>query len=91
MLLVPLLTMMAKLPDEKVFPTSVSIILPVCIVSLFLTPQTSTFSWRLAIPYLLGSAVGGVFAGIFGKKIPTLWMHRLLGILILWGGIRHLC
>ena len=35
-------------------------------------------------------AIGGVLAGMFGKKIPTVWLHRGLGILILWGGIRYL-
>ena len=41
--------------------------------------------------YLAGSAAGGFLAGIFGKKIPVLWLHRILGIFILWGGIRNLC
>ena len=41
--------------------------------------------------YLAGSAAGGLLAGIFGKKIPVLWLHRILGIFILWGGIRNLC
>ena len=38
----------------------------------------------------LGSALGGSLAGLWGKKIPTRWLHRGLGVLILWGGIRYL-
>lgn len=91
MVLVPLLTWFTDLKDEEVFPSSVSIILPICLISLSITFRSGTVPWGTAIPYLIGSAVGGVFAGIFGKKIPTLWLHRLLGILILWGGIRYLC
>lgn len=91
MVLVPLLTWITKLPDEEIFPASVSIILPICLVSLSLTIQLSTVPWDLAIPYLLGSSAGGVLAGLLAKKIPTLWMHRALGILILWGGVRYLC
>lgn len=91
MVLVPLLTWMTNLKDDEIFPASVSIILPICIVSLSLTWKTGTIDWSVAVPYLIGSIAGGVFAGIFGRKIPTLWLHRLLGILILWGGIRYLC
>ncbi len=91
MVLVPLLTGLTQLPDDEIFPSSVSIILPICLVSLTYSLWGSTVDWPVVIPYLLGSAAGGVLAGLFGRKIPTLWLHRLLGVLILWGGIRYLC
>ena len=91
MVLVPLLTTLTDLQDDEVFPASVSIILPVCLVSLSVTFQRGLLLWDDVLPYLLGSAVGGIIAGIWGKRIPTLWLHRLLGIFILWGGIRYLC
>lgn len=91
MVLVPLLTWMTKLKDDEIFPASVSIILPICLVSLSITFQPDTMPWHTAIPYLIGSTAGGVLAGIFGKNIPTVWLHRLLGVLIIWGGIRYLC
>lgn len=91
MVLVPLLTSIAKLDDDAVFPCSVSMILPICLVSLGYSLWHTPFQWSDAIPYLLGSAIGGLLAGSFGKKIPTIWLHRGLGILILWGGYRYLC
>lgn len=91
MILVPLLSLMTDLEEDQIFPASVSIILPVCLVSLFITYQNNIIPWDQTFYYLAGSLVGGVFAGIFGKKIPTLWLHRLLGILVLWGGVRYLC
>ena len=91
MVLVPLLTWLTKLGDDEVFPASVSIILPICLVSLSLSFEPGTVPWNTAVPYLIGSCVGGVLAGILGKQIPTLWLHRLLGVLILWGGVRYLC
>ena len=91
MVLVPLLTKLTDLEEEKVFPVSVSIILPICFVSLSMSLDPQTFNWTKSLPYFLGSGIGGLLAGVFGKKIPTLWLHRMLGILILWGGVRYLC
>ena len=91
MVLVPLLTKLSNIADEEVFPTSVSIILPVCLVSLGFTIAGGSGNTDGVLPYLIGSTLGGVAAGFFGKKIPTLWLHKALGILILWGGIRYLC
>ena len=90
MILVPLLTALTPLPEEAVFPASVSIILPVCIVSLTITALTSGLAWKESLPWLFGSAAGGFLAGKWGRKIPVKWLHRGLGILIIWGGIRYL-
>lgn len=92
MVLIPLLTATVK-PDEKeLFPSSVCIMLPICVISLCMTAiQSGELPWHEAWPYLVGSAIGGIPAGIFAKKIPTLWLHRGLGALILWGGVRYLC
>jgi len=91
MVLVPLLSFCAVLDSEEVFPASVSIILPVCIISLILTAQQNPIPWVQALPYLIGSGIGGILSGKLGKKIPVKWLHRVLGLMILWGGIRYLC
>ncbi len=90
MLLVPLLTLLTDLEDHEIFPASVTVILPVCLVSLAFSWSGTDFSWSKAVPYLLGSAAGGVLAGLLGRKIPTVWLHRFLGLVILWGGIQYL-
>lgn len=90
MVLVPALTRARVLKPEEVFPFSVSVILPVCIVSLFLSNQAAFPQMDQLLPYLLGSAAGGVLCGLLGRRIPVRWLHRLLGILILWGGVRYL-
>ena len=91
MVLVPLLTVLTDLEDQEIFPTSVSIILPICLVSLAFTWESGAITLADALPYLLGSAAGGIAAGLWGKRIPVKWLHRILGLLILWGGIRYLC
>jgi uncharacterized membrane protein YfcA len=89
MILVPLLTILTDLREDEIFPASVAIILPICILSLLF--QGHMPPWTDALPYLIGSVLGGLLAGILAKKLPTVWLHRILGILILWGGVRYLC
>ena len=91
MVLVPLLSRLTPLEEEQIFPASVAVILPVCLISLTVTAVTGSAAWREALPWLPGSALGGLLAGFFGRKIPVKWLHRVLGIFILWGGIRYLC
>ena len=89
MVLVPMLTCFAQLREDEVFPASIAIIAPICLVSLLSSP--GTLPWAQALPYLVGGGIGGIGAGLWGQKIPVKWLHRGLGILILWGGIRWLC
>lgn len=88
MVLVPLLTLLTDLDEESVFPSSISVILPVCITALMLSPEVSFLE---ALIWLPGSLIGGILAGKYGQRIPVKWLHRGLGILILWGGVRYLC
>lgn len=91
MVLVPLLTLLGKMNEDKVFPTSVSIICPICLVSLSVSPGLINLPWSEAWPYLIASIPGGLLAGALAKKIPVKWLHRALGILIIYGGVRYLC
>ena len=87
MVLIPLLGLLTQMEEDEIFAASLSIILPICIVSLL---STDSIAWQEALPWLPGSALGGVLAGIWGKKIPVKWLHRGLGIFIIWGGLRYL-
>lgn len=91
MVLVPLLTTLPSLEESMVFPCSVAIILPICLTVLAITAFGTPLPWQQALPYLLGSALGGLISGKWGRKIPAVWLHRCLGLLILWGGYRYLC
>lgn len=90
MVLVPMLGKHSGLSEQERFPASVAIIAPICIVSLLLGGN-SELTFLQVLPYLLGSTIGGIGAGIWGKRIPTVWLHRFLGAVILWGGIKYLC
>lgn len=90
MLLIPGLKYLSGMDEKNLFPVSVSVMLPVSILSLTLTAGRTALPWQEAAPYLIGSAAGGLLAGLFGRRIPTLWLHRILGVMLLWGGVRYL-
>lgn len=90
MILVPLLGKLGDIEEDQIFPSSVAIILPLCIVSLAVTAQDVALPWQMGLPYLLGAIPGGLLAGIFGRRLRTSMLHRALGVMILWGGIRYL-
>lgn len=90
MILVPMLTHSNEFSEHEVFSSSIVIILPICIVSLVINAGGS-LPWADAWPFLLGGIPGGLLAGVFGKRIPVKWLHRFLGVLILYGGVRYLC
>ena len=90
MILIPALQMLTNIREDALFPMSVSVMLSVCLLSLWLISRTMPLPWTDALPYLLGSVAGGVLVGLVGRRIPTLWLHRFFGIMILWGGIRYL-
>ena len=91
MILVPLLTLLTPIQEDQVFPASISIVLPICLVSLSVLAWQGQLYFTSAIVYLVSGALGGMIAGQWGHRIPQLWLHRLLGLLIAWGGIRYLC
>lgn len=90
MVLIPGLERLSGLSGEAVFPTSVLVMLPVSVLTLALSGPVAELPWQEAWPYLAGSTAGGILAGVLGRRIPLVWLHRVLGVLLLWGGIRYL-
>lgn len=90
MILIPLLTRWAKLEDKKAFATSISIIAPLCLVSIVIYFMGGNISLSTALPYLLGGFFGGLIGGKLFRKIPTVFLHKALGLIILYGGIRSI-
>ena len=88
LLLVPLLSGWGRLEEKQAFATSVAIILPLSIVSygLFWWQQGSVFTDTL--PYLLGGILGGLLSSRLFQNISAVWLHRLFGVLILYGGVK---
>lgn len=88
MILIPLLTRLCKVEDKEAFATSLAIVLPVSLTSIAVYALQGNLQVSSAWPFLLGGAAGGVLGGLLFKKVSAKFLHRALGIFILWGGIR---
>ena len=90
MILIPLLGLCSDLNEDILFPCSLAMMLPMCITSLLVRAYQAEIYLELALPYMFGSTIGGFVSGKISNKIPTVWLHRILGVFILWGGIQFL-
>lgn len=88
MVLIPLLTKFCGIKDKEAFATSLSIIFPICLTSIAVYLLQGHLQLAGAWPYLLGGAAGGFVGGLLFKKVSASFLHKALGLLILWGGIR---
>lgn len=86
--LVPLLIRYAGIEEKKAFATSVAIILPLTIASYVIFCLRGGNVWQQALPYAIGGIVGGILSARLFRKMPVIWIHRLFGALILYGGIK---
>ena len=90
MVLVPMLSASHAFSEKELFSSSIVIILPMCFVSLLIGTQ-GALPWQQALPFLIGAVPGGILSAVFKGRIPIAWLHRFLGLLILYGGVRYLC
>ena len=88
MFLVPLFIKWIKMEDKKAFATSVSIILPLSIVSASIYIYKNGFDFYNALPFLVGGLIGGIISGFSFKKVPVTVLKKTLGIIIIYAGVR---
>ena len=88
LILVPLLIGWLKLEEKQAFATSLAIILPLSVVSYILFCIQGGNVWSEALPYLLGGILGGALSIRLFRRLSTTWLHRLFGILILYGAVK---
>jgi uncharacterized membrane protein YfcA len=88
MLMVPLLTRFCKVEDKEAFATSLCIVLPISLVSLAVYALGGNLQLQGVIPYLIGGSLGGIVAGLTYRKVSAGVLHKVLAVIILFGGIR---
>lgn len=88
MVLAPSMQVFTDVKEDALFPTVLATVIPFCLVSLTIYGMQGELPWQGAWPYLIGSALGGVASGIWGRRIPTPWLHKALGVILLIGAWR---
>lgn len=90
MVLVPMLTGLCGLSQQKAFATSVAVILPLCAVSAVIYLLRGGMEWGAALPYLLGGTLGGFLGGKWFRKADPEKLRKGFALLILYGGAKAL-
>ena len=85
---VPLLTGYCKLDQRRAFATSVAVILPLCALSAGVYFFRGGLDLMAALPYLIGGAAGGWAGGKWFMGMNMLWLKRVFGLLLIYGGVR---
>lgn len=88
LILVPLFIGWLKMKEKQAFATSIAVTLPLSIVSYVLFCAQGGNVWKDALPYLLGGIVGGGLSIKLFQNISAVWLHRIFGVLILYGAIK---
>lgn len=86
--LVPLFIGWLKMDQRKAFATSVAVILPLSIAALVIYFWKGSVDFLDALPYLLGGLAGGFISGKIFGRVSVVWLRRIFGLLILYGGVR---
>lgn len=88
LILIPLLIGWIRLPEKTAFATSLAIMVPLSMTSLVVyilrSGLDAGFAWR----YLAGGAIGGVLAGWMFRRLPVELLRRVMGVFLIYGGIR---
>lgn len=88
MILLPMLRRILASSPHSLFPISLSVMLPICLASLLQSLSENALDFTELLPYLIGSLIGGIFASCIRGHIPIVWLHRLFGLILLWGGFQ---
>ena len=81
---------MDGIDTKKALATSIAVILPLSAVSLFVYYPKSGVGITSVLPLMLGGLAGGIAAGKLFHKTRAALLRRILGLLIIYGGIKAL-
>ena len=90
MILVPLFCRWCRMETKNAFATSVSVILPMSVVSSAVYLMRRDVEFLFALPLLIGGLIGGLVGGVVFRKVPTKWLRKGFALFLLYGGVRSL-
>jgi uncharacterized membrane protein YfcA len=89
MVIVPMLEKSGLKPAES-HATSIAIILPLCIVSVFIYVQKSSFNINEALPFVPAGLAGALAGSLLLPHIPEKLLRRIFGLFMLYAGYKLL-
>jgi uncharacterized membrane protein YfcA len=89
MILVPMLEKNGLKPTQS-HATSIAIILPLCIVSVFIYVQKNSFNINEALPFIPSGIAGALLGSLLLPHIPEKILRRIFGLFMLYAGYRLL-
>ena len=90
MVLLPLLSRFGDLQERELYASCLGILFPVSLVSAALYLLRGSSSLPVALPYLLGGALGGFFGGKLYQKVSLKWLKGLFSLFLLYAGVKYL-
>lgn len=88
MLVVPLLTMLYGLEQDKAHATALATIFPLCLVSSIFYLVGAGWEYKNGLIVTLGVVVGGIIGSFALRKIPKRMLQFVFYILMIIGGIK---
>ncbi|MCF6092624.1 sulfite exporter TauE/SafE family protein [Microaerobacter geothermalis] len=89
-LLVPALVHFIQVPRKIAHGSSIAIILPTSLISIFIYKNHLQIPLNEILPLMLGGMVGGFIGAKLLKRFSNRWLKRLFSILMVVAGIRML-
>ena len=71
------------LSAEEAHATSLSITLPLAVLSGFLYRQAGAFTWRESLAYWPGGLAGALCGALLLPKIKAKWLRKIFGAVLL--------
>lgn len=88
MVCVPLLSTVMGLPEKKAHATTLLVMLPLSLASLFVYIYGGNMLWWEGIKISLGFVAGGYLGALLLKKISNLWLSLIFSVIIIAGGLK---
>jgi uncharacterized membrane protein YfcA len=87
MIAVPMLESQG-IETKKSHATSIALILPLSIISTIFYSRSGSIDWKTALSLIPLGLCGAIVGSILMKKIKSVWLKKIFGLLLIIAGVR---